>query len=175
VSVNISVRSLLDSALSKRISQLCEEHGVPRDRIKCEITESDLMANPELVMKTLSHPDMDEIDFSIDDFGTGYSSLSYLKRLPVQEVKIDRSFVTDMLNDSDDAAIVNSTIDLAHNLGLKVVAEGVEDADTMIYLQRLNCNYAQGYFFLKPVPANELHSAIAVIQKLVTPRFAVCK
>lgn len=173
VSVNLSVRNLLDSSLPKRINQLCEENDVTRDHIKCEITESDLMANPELVMKTLNHPDMEEIEYAIDDFGTGYSSLSYLKRLPVQEVKIDRSFVTDMLQDSDDAAIVRSTIDLAHNLGLTVVAEGVEDIETMIQLQMLNCDYAQGHYFLRPVPANELNSAIAMIQEAATPRFVV--
>ncbi len=173
VSINISVRNLLDSTLPERIKQLCEDEDIFSDRIKCEITENDLMANPELVMSTLTHPDMEDIDFSIDDFGTGYSSLSYLKRLPVQEVKIDRSFVTDMLKDGDDATIVRSTIELAHNLGLKVVAEGVEDFETMIQLQKLNCDYAQGYFFLRPVPARELSSAIAMIENAVTPRFVV--
>lgn len=175
VSINLSVRNLLDPALPERIKQLCEDGDVSSDRIKCEITENDLMANPELVMNTLNHPDMENIDFSIDDFGTGYSSLSYLKRLPVQEVKIDRSFVTDMLKDNDDATIVRSTIDLAHNLGLRVVAEGVEDIETMIQLQVLNCDYAQGNYFLRPVPANELNSAIAMIQEAATPRFVVYK
>jgi len=171
VSVNISVRNLLDATLPEHIKQLCEDNNVASYRINCEITENDLMANHELVMKTLTHPDMGEIDFSIDDFGTGYSSLSYLKRLPVQEVKIDRSFITDMLQDSDDATIVRSIIDLAHNLGLRVVAEGVEDAETMIRLRALNCDFAQGYYFLRPVPANELHSAIAVVKEAATPRF----
>jgi diguanylate cyclase (GGDEF)-like protein len=175
VSVNLSVRNLLDPALPERIKQLCKDSSVLCDRLKCEITENDLMANPDLVMSTLTHPDMEEIDFSIDDFGTGYSSLSYLKRLPVQEVKIDRSFVTDMLRDSDDATIVRSTIELAHNLGLRVVAEGVEDIETMIQLQVLNCDHAQGNYFLRPVPANELKSAIAVIQEAATPRFVVYK
>ncbi len=175
VSVNLSVRNLLDPALPERIKQLCKDSSVPCDRLKCEITENDLMANPELVMSTLNDPDMEDIDFSIDDFGTGYSSLSYLKRLPVQEVKIDRSFVTDMLKDSDDAAIVRSTIDLAHNLGLRVVAEGVEDIETMIQLQVLNCDFAQGNYFLRPVPSNELNSAIAMIQEAATPRFVVYK
>jgi EAL domain-containing protein (putative c-di-GMP-specific phosphodiesterase class I) len=175
VSVNLSVRNLLDPALPERMKQLCKDSEVPCNRLKCEITENDLMANPELVMGTLNHPDMEDIDFSIDDFGTGYSSLSYLKRLPVQEVKIDRSFVTDMLHDGDDAAIVRSTIELAHNLGLRVVAEGVEDIETMIQLQVLNCDFAQGNYFLRPVPANELNSAIAMIQEAATPRFIVYK
>ncbi len=175
VSVNLSVRNLLDHTLPERMKQLCSDSNVPCDRLKCEITENDLMANPELVMNTLNHPAMEDIDFSIDDFGTGYSSLSYLKRLPVQEVKIDRSFVTDMLKDSDDATIVRSTIELAHNLGLRVVAEGVEDIETMIQLQVLNCDYAQGYHFLRPVPPNELKSAIAMIQEAATPRFVVYK
>ncbi len=175
VSINLSVRNLLDPTLPERMKQLCKENSVPCDRLKCEITENDLMANPELAMNTLNHSDMDEIDFSIDDFGTGYSSLSYLKRLPVQEVKIDRSFVTDMLKDNDDAAIVRSTIDLAHNLGLRVVAEGVEDIETMIQLQVLNCDFAQGNYFLRPVPANELNSAIAMIQEAAAPRFVVYK
>lgn len=175
VSINLSVRNLLDTKLPERIQQLCNENMVSSDRLNCEITENDLMANPELVMSTLNHPDMKDIDFSIDDFGTGYSSLSYLKRLPVQEVKIDRSFVTYMLKDNDDATIVRSTIELAHNLGLKVVAEGVEDLETMIQLQVLNCDFAQGYHFLRPVPANELTSAIAVIQEAAAPRFVIYK
>jgi diguanylate cyclase (GGDEF)-like protein len=175
VSINLSVRNLLDPKLPERIKQLCKESVVPCDRLKCEITESDLMANPELVMDTLTHPDMEDIDISIDDFGTGYSSLSYLKRLPVQEVKIDRSFVTDMLKDNDDATIVRSTIELAHNLGLRVVAEGVEDMETMIQLQVLNCDFAQGYHFLQPVPAKELNSAISIIQDAAAPRFVIYK
>lgn len=175
VSINLSVRNLLDPKLPERIKQLCQDSAVPANRLKCEITENDLMANPELVMDTLTHPDMEDIDISIDDFGTGYSSLSYLKRLPVQEVKIDRSFVTDMLKDNDDAVIVRSTIELAHNLGLRVVAEGVEDIETMIQLQVLNCDFAQGYHFLRPVPANELNSSIATIQEAAAPRFVIYK
>ena len=98
------------------------------------------------------------VRLSVDDFGTGYSSLAYLKRLPVDEVKLDKSFVLNMTGDPDDAAIVRSTIELAHNLGLQLVAEGVEDQETLELLASLGCDLAQGYHLARPIPADELAS-----------------
>jgi len=102
--------------------------------------------------------------YSVDDFGTGYSSLSYLKKLPVQEVKIDRSFVTPMAEDEDDAAIVRAVVELAHGLGLETVAEGVEDGAALEQLARLGSDYAQGFYFSEPLPADKLVEAISYIQ-----------
>ena len=128
--------------------------GVPADKLTLELTESALIdtAGPDLLSRLSS---MNE-RLSIDDFGTGYSSLVYLQRLPVVEVKADRSFVGSMATVNDNAVIVQSIIDLAHNLGLHVVAEGVEDQETMDRLLEFGCDAAQGYYFSRPVPAAEL-------------------
>ncbi|VAW80232.1 diguanylate cyclase/phosphodiesterase (GGDEF & EAL domains) with PAS/PAC sensor(s), partial [hydrothermal vent metagenome] len=125
----------------------------PVSCLTLELTESDIMTDPIRAHKTLQDLSDMGISLSIDDFGTGYSSLSYLKQLPVDEIKIDRSFVMEMIEDSDDNAIVRATIDLAHNMGLRVVAEGVKDADTWHALKALDCDIAQGFYLSKPLAA----------------------
>jgi EAL domain-containing protein (putative c-di-GMP-specific phosphodiesterase class I) len=126
--------------------------GLPPSSLTIEITESSLMADAARAMEVLNRVRAMGVSVSIDDFGTGYSSLAYLKRLPVHELKIDKSFVAHMANDENDAAIVRSTIGLAHELGLGVVAEGVEDRDTWELLSDVGCDVAQGYFISRPLP-----------------------
>ncbi|KQP12854.1 diguanylate phosphodiesterase [Pseudorhodoferax sp. Leaf267] len=155
VSVNLSTRDLMDPELPAKLMELLTRHGVAPTGLCLEITESAIMDDPQRAELTLNR--LAELGFklSIDDFGTGYSSLAYLKRLPVDEMKIDKSFVMGMARDPDDAKIVRSTIDLAHNLGLSVVAEGVETADIWDQLRALRCDEAQGYHMGRPIPALE--------------------
>jgi EAL domain-containing protein (putative c-di-GMP-specific phosphodiesterase class I) len=124
--------------------------------LELEVTESSMLANPTRAKTVLGELHELGLRLSIDDFGTGYSSLSYLRQLPVDEIKIDRSFVMGMGEQADDAVIVRSTVDLGRNLGLEVVAEGVETLDLWNRLRELGCNTAQGYFLSRPVPAEEL-------------------
>lgn len=156
VAVNLSARTLHDPTLPEEIERLLAASGVPPDGLGLEITESTIMVDPARAMEVLTRLSRMGVALSIDDFGTGYSSLGYLKKLPVSELKIDRSFVVQMARDADDAVIVRSTIDLAHNLGLTVVAEGVEDRVTWARLADLKCDAAQGYYLSPPVPAEDL-------------------
>ena len=165
IAINLSARDLSNPGLPARIAELCNKYDMHTNGIKAEITESAIMYNPEQVIEIMSEPDVQRLQFAIDDFGTGYSSLSYLKKLQVAEVKIDKSFIIDMINDDNDANIVKSVIDLVHNLGRIVVAEGVEDVGTLTQLQLLGCDKVQGYFFSKAVPVNELMSVINKIEK----------
>jgi diguanylate cyclase (GGDEF)-like protein/PAS domain S-box-containing protein len=154
IAVNLSAANLLEATLPEMAQELLQNYGLPPSVLTVEITESAIMvAQADRTVRRLR--DMG-IGISIDDFGTGYSSLSYLKTLPVSEIKIDRSFVKDMAVDTDDAAIVQPTIDLGHNLRIKVVAEGVEDETTWRMLSLLGCDYAQGWFISKALPAVEL-------------------
>ena len=153
LSINLSTRDLLDLELPQKFAALLGKHRVPATSFCLEITESAIMDDPERALATLERLSALGFRLSIDDFGTGYSSLAYLKRLPVDELKIDRSFVMNMVDDADDAKIVRSTIDLAHNLGLTVVAEGVENARVFDALRELACDEAQGYYMGKPMPA----------------------
>lgn len=153
VSVNLSTRDLLDLELSTRLGRMLQAHGVPAAAFCLEITESAIMDDPQRAEAMLNRLSEQGFKLSIDDFGTGYSSLAYLKRLPVDELKIDKSFVMGMETDADDAIIVRSTIDLAHNLGLSVVAEGVETAAILERLQALGCDEVQGYHISRPMPA----------------------
>jgi len=153
VAVNLSMRNLHDPEMAETIRQLLARWGVPASCLTIEITESSLMADAARAMEVLSRVRSMGVGVSIDDFGTGYSSLAYLKRLPVHELKIDKSFVAHMASDENDAAIVRSTIGLAHDLGLRVVAEGVEDQQTWDVLAALGCDVAQGYFISRPLPA----------------------
>ena len=153
ISINLSTRDLLDPELSTRLGTLLQRHGVRPERFCLEITESAIMDDPQRAETMLNRLSEQGFKLSIDDFGTGYSSLAYLKRLPVDELKIDKSFVMGMEKDEDDAKIVRSTIDLAHNLGLSVVAEGVESAAIMERLGQLQCDEAQGYHISRPLPA----------------------
>ena len=158
LSVNLSTRDLLDPDLPQKFDALLVKHRVPAEAFCLEITESAIMDDPQRALATLNKLSGLGFKLSIDDFGTGYSSLAYLKRLPVDELKIDKSFVMSMVEDLDDAKIVRSTIDLAHNLGLTVVAEGVENAKVWDALRDLECDEAQGYHMGKPMPATEFNA-----------------
>jgi diguanylate cyclase (GGDEF)-like protein/PAS domain S-box-containing protein len=151
VAVNLSARNLLDFEFPARVEELLARWDVGRGRLELEITESTMLADPARTKLILDRLSGMGIRLSIDDFGTGYSSLAYLKRLPVDEIKIDRSFVMNMANDEDDAVIVRSTIDLGRNLGLEVVAEGVETVEAWDRLKALGCTIAQGYYLSPPV------------------------
>ena len=155
LSVNLSTRDLLDPELTQKFAAVLLAHRVPAEAFCLEITESAIMDDPTRALVTLNQLSAVGFRLSIDDFGTGYSSLAYLKRLPVDELKIDQSFVLSMEQDQDDAKIVRSTIDLAHNLGLTVVAEGVENATVWNLLRELDCDEAQGYHMGRPMPATE--------------------
>jgi predicted signal transduction protein with EAL and GGDEF domain len=156
LAVNLSVRNLLEPNLADRVAALIAKAGVPPGTLTLEITESGVMTDPEAAIAMLRRLRHVGVRLSVDDFGTGYSSLSYLKRLPVDEVKLDKSFVLNMTSDADDAAIVRSTIELAHNLGLQLVAEGVEDQETLELLAALGCDLVQGYHLARPMPADKL-------------------
>ncbi len=156
VSINLSVRSLQDRQLPGQVQKLVARHHADPSRVILEITESAIMSDPLTARRVMRRLSNMGFQLSIDDFGTGYSSLAYLKQLPVDEIKIDKSFVTRMDRDENDAVIVRATIDLAHNLGLKVVAEGVESTDVWDLLEMLGCDTAQGYFIRRPQSPREL-------------------
>lgn len=156
VSVNLSTRNLLDEGCLERIKQLLNHYKLEAHYLEIEITESSLIKDPERVLKNITRLHETGIKLSIDDFGTGYSSMSYLKRMPLHALKIDLSFVTHMLENKHDEIIVKSTVNLAHNLGLNVVAEGVENQATMDMLRRFGCDTAQGYFIAKPLAPEQV-------------------
>jgi diguanylate cyclase (GGDEF)-like protein len=156
VAVNLSTRCLLDRALPGRILDLLRRTGLPVSLLELEITESMGMADPGRAVATLGELHEAGIRLSVDDFGTGHSSMAYLQRLPVDELKIDRSFVHDIAANEANAVLVRTAISLGHNLGLSVVAEGVEIEDDVSALQALGCDTAQGYHFARPMPAADL-------------------
>ncbi|GAA4015351.1 putative bifunctional diguanylate cyclase/phosphodiesterase [Actimicrobium antarcticum] len=156
MSVNLSTRDLLDQDLPNKFGDLLLRHDLTAASFCLEITESAIMDDPVRALQTLERLHAMQVELSIDDFGTGYSSLAYLKRLPVDELKIDKSFVMNMENDTDDAQIVRSTIDLGHNMGLRVVAEGIESVVVMKLLAEMGCDQGQGYFISRPMPAAKL-------------------
>ena len=158
MAVNVSTRCLLDTSFVGMVTRLLTDTGVSAERLELEITESAIMTDPEHAIEVLTELAGMGITLSIDDFGTGYSSMAYLKRLPVQQLKIDRTFVTDMTSDASADAIVRSSLELARNLGLTVVAEGVETADVARRLQETGCEWAQGYFYARPMAADALDS-----------------
>ncbi|MBM7075603.1 putative bifunctional diguanylate cyclase/phosphodiesterase [Micromonospora humida] len=159
--LNVSVRDLHTGEIVDRIADRLASYGVRPDRLQLEITEGALMADPRRVLATITRLHQLGVAISLDDFGTGYSSLQHLRRLPLSEVKVDRSFVLGMAEDADDAAIVRSTIELAGALGLRVVAEGVEDERTWRLLYAAGCDAAQGWFYARPMPAEELTAWLA--------------
>jgi diguanylate cyclase (GGDEF)-like protein len=156
IAINLSTRDLQDPDIAIRISTLLSEKQISSQRLELEITESSMMHDPIRALDILGHLSAMGINITIDDFGTGYSSLAYLKRLPAGSVKIDKSFIIGMLQDPNDAAIVRTSVDLAHNLGLKVVAEGVESRDLLEMLGTQGCDAAQGYYISRPLPPDEL-------------------
>jgi EAL domain-containing protein (putative c-di-GMP-specific phosphodiesterase class I) len=156
VCVNISTHDLIHQDLPELVMQILRRYGLFAECLCLEITESLIMEDPAKALAALERLHRLGVRLSIDDFGTGYSSLAYLKKLPVQELKIDRSFVMNMGADLDDAAIVRSTIELAHNMGLRVVAEGIETSDIYHQLRALGCDEGQGYFMSRPLPATQI-------------------
>lgn len=156
VAVNVSTRDLLSEHLPSQVGELLREYRLPPRALCLEITESGFMSEPQRALKVLEDLAALGVKLAIDDYGTGYSSLAYLMQLPVHELKIDRAFVSDIGKDPRLATIVRSTVDLGHNLGLSVVAEGVEDEEAWQCLCEYGCDVAQGYYFAPPMPANEL-------------------
>jgi diguanylate cyclase (GGDEF)-like protein len=154
VAVNMTIPDLLDLDLPDRIHELLTATGVRPEQLELEITETTILADPFRVRQVLARLHEMGLRLAIDDFGTGYSSFAYLKRLPVQTIKIDRSFVSGMCEDASDATIVRSTIDLGRNLGLAIVAEGVESQEIWDELRALGCSLAQGYLIGRPVDAD---------------------
>ncbi|MBV5328839.1 MAG: bifunctional diguanylate cyclase/phosphodiesterase [Chlorobium sp.] len=155
VAINISPSTLLDHELPDVVTGVLASSGLDPGYITIEITEGSIIKDPERALEILNRLANIGIRISIDDFGTGYSSLAYLKRMPVSEVKIDRSFVKDMLINENDAVIVRSIIELGHNLGMKVVAEGVENKETATRLTELGCDILQGFYLSKPLAAKD--------------------
>jgi EAL domain-containing protein (putative c-di-GMP-specific phosphodiesterase class I) len=156
VAVNISARSISRADFADTVFSALETHRVRADRLLLEITETALVADPERAGRNLRRLAATGIRISLDDFGCGQTSLGFLSTLPLHEVKIDKSFILDMRTDRSHAAIVRSVIDLAHNLGIDVVAEGVETAPVLAELSELGCDIAQGFLLARPMPASQL-------------------
>ena len=156
IAVNLSPRCLLESHLVTDVRDLLSEFALPANLLRLEVTETAVMLNPAVATATLGELHELGVALSIDDYGTGYSSMAYLKQLPVDELKVDRTFVMHMHADRDDAVLVRSAIELGHNLGMTVVAEGVEESAHVTALQTFGCDIAQGYHYARPMPAAEL-------------------
>ena len=161
IGVNLSAHDLTSRNLPTQIGKLLAEHGVSAESLILEITESAVMEDPTRAMEVLKELNAMDLTLSIDDYGTGYSSMAYLKSLPVQEIKIDKSFVMKLAENAGDEILVRSTIELGHNLGLKVTAEGIEDQGSLDILKRYGCETGQGYFISKPVPAPDFEEFYA--------------
>ncbi|MGH3681523.1 MAG: EAL domain-containing protein, partial [Natronosporangium sp.] len=160
-SIYVRIRYLHTGEVAERLAEQLRRFGVPAQLLQVELTEGALMADPRRVLATMAALDRLGVAISLDDFGTGYSSLQHLRRLPLAEVKVDRSFVLGMADDPDDAAIVCSIVELAGALGLRVVAEGVEDEPTCRRLAAAGCHVAQGWFYARPMPGDEVVSWLA--------------
>jgi len=154
IAVNVSARQFQDKNLLDTVVQILSETGLDSTCLELELTESSIMQNAESAVKTMTELREMAVKISIDDFGTGYSSLGYLKRLPIDLVKLDRSFVNGATTDPDDAALVMAIITLSHNLRLKVIAEGVETEEHLRFLRLIRCDQAQGFLLGKPMPAD---------------------
>ncbi len=161
LSINVSARDLDDADLPRRVSELLALHEVPPERVVLEVTESAVMGKPDAAIKVLRKLADLGIDLSIDDFGVGQSSFAYLRRLPVRELKIDKTFVEHLADSPEDRTIVHSIVDLGHRLGYRVTAEGVEDRIALDYITGIGCDYAQGYLIAKAMPADAFNSFIA--------------
>lgn len=161
IAANLSARDLTNRELPSDIAALLQAHGVPAEALILEITESAIMQDPIHALEVLVQLQRMDLTLSIDDYGTGYSSMAYLKRLPVHEIKIDKSFVLKLATNRGDAILVKSTIELGHNLGLKVTAEGIEDEESLKILQAYGCETGQGYFISKPIPAEDFETFYA--------------
>ena len=166
IAVNLSVYNLQDDNFVEKIIKIYDENGVSASNFIMEVTESVMMTNPQQSIAVLNQLDKLGIEIAVDDFGTGYSSLAYLKLLPLSKLKIDKSFIMDMIEDDDDAIIVRSTIDLAHNLGMQVIAEGIEKKEILELLEILGCQLGQGYFISRPIPGKDFEKWIMDKNKL---------
>jgi diguanylate cyclase (GGDEF)-like protein len=155
VSINLSVYDVLDSGLSARVFKLLQQHQLPSDCLAFEVTEDVVMQAPTQAQSNLDQLRQQGVGLALDNFGAGRSSLAFLKQLPIDEIKIDRLFVKSIAHDSHDQLIVKTSTMLAHNLGLTVTAEGVEDGDSLLALQDAGCDAVQGYYYAKPLPADE--------------------
>jgi diguanylate cyclase (GGDEF)-like protein len=173
VAVNLSTRCLLDAGLPDLVERLLAEHGVPAGLLRLEVTESAVMGDAARCMEVLQRLHDLGVHLSIDDFGTGYSSMAYLRRLPVDELKIDRSFVLGMTTTQQDAVLVRTAIDLGHNLGLTVVAEGVEGAEHVLALRALGCDIAQGYHYARPMLPAQLSELLERVGTIHDPEGTV--
>jgi diguanylate cyclase (GGDEF)-like protein len=162
VGVNVSARQFHQQHLAEMVLKILEETGLAPEYLDLELTESSIMSNAQATIDVLTKLKAMDVTISIDDFGTGFSSLSYLKRLPIDALKIDKSFVRDVTTDPDDAALVMAIVTLAHNLRLQVVAEGVETEEQLRFLHLLRCDEVQGYLFSKPLPAEGLEQVLAL-------------
>ena len=168
IAVNLSPRCLLDQNLVTQVTDVLAEYALPAELLRLEVTESAVMANPALAIDSLTELHRLGLGLSIDDYGTGYSSMAYLKRLPVDELKVDRTFVRDVDTDREDVALVRGAIELGHSLGMSVVAEGVESAGHATTLRGLGCDVAQGYHYARPMPAADLTDWMRTRQRLAT-------
>jgi len=165
VAVNLSPRQFQHGDFVARVEEILSAADLPAEYLELEITETSAMEHAGESINLMNRLNSMGVSLAIDDFGTGYSSLAYLKRFPIQKLKIDRSFINDVATDSNDAAIAKSIISLAHNMGLKVVAEGVEDKHQMEWLRARGCDQAQGYYYSQPISASQME------QHLVNGRF----
>ena len=161
VSINLSARSIRDVSFPDQVQNLCIENSVDPSRIAFEITETAAMQDAVMMMDVMARLRLKGFSLSIDDFGTGYSSLAQLRRLPFSEIKVDLSFVSTMLASRDSEVIVKTIIGMAKNLGMRTVAEGVEDPATLDRLQELDCDIAQGYFIARPMPPGQIAPFLA--------------
>jgi diguanylate cyclase (GGDEF)-like protein len=169
VAVNLSTRCLMDADLPELVATLLAQHRVPARLLRLEVTESAVMGDAARCLDVLQRLHDLGVHLSIDDFGTGYSSMAYLRQLPVDELKIDRSFVMGMTETQQDAVLVRTAIDLGHNLGLTVVAEGVEGAEHVAALQDLGCDIAQGFHFARPMPGEDIGALLDRVEILPAP------
>ncbi|HEX8947554.1 MAG TPA: EAL domain-containing protein, partial [Dissulfurispiraceae bacterium] len=161
VTVNLSAREFQDPELVNKIARILRESGISPQHLDIEITETLAMSNVERTVNRLDELMKIGVHTSIDDFGTGYSSLSYLKRLPIEKLKIDQSFVHDIATDPDDRAIISAVTAMAHTMRMKVIAEGVETEEQLSFLRATGCDEMQGYLFSKPLPAGEFSELIS--------------
>jgi len=168
IAVNIAPESLLDARFPELVLELLERSGVPASALQLEITENTILVDPDRMLQVITRLGEAGFKFALDDYGTGYSSLAYIKDLALDEIKIDRAFVTAIDANSQNAAIVRSTIELGHSLGMMVIAEGVETEEELRHLQAFGCDYAQGYGISRPMPAEDIPRWMAARQRRTT-------
>jgi len=160
LAMNLSIKQVQRKDFISMFKSLIKETGCKPEWLELEVTESQIMGNPEESIKMLNKISEIGVEWAVDDFGTGYSSLSYLKKLPINKLKIDQSFVRDLPDDEEDAAITKAVIALAKSLNLKVIAEGVETKEQKDFIVENGCENIQGYFYAKPMPSDELESVL---------------